>query len=127
MRIHRRSRQRETILRILKNTKSHPTADWVYQKARKEIPNISLGTVYRNLRTLTEEGLIQRLCLGSSFDRYDGDTSFHYHFACQKCAKVYDISARGQVKMMEQVERRTGFRVEGVKVDFFGLCRRCRR
>jgi len=127
MRIRRRSRQRETILRILKNTKSHPTADWVYQKARKEIPNISLGTVYRNLRALWEEGKIQKLTFGSSFDRYDGDTSFHYHFACQACGKVYDVEADGGEELIREVEGKTGFRIQGVRMHFFGLCRRCRR
>jgi len=114
-------------LRILKNTKSHPTADWVYQEARKEIPNISLGTVYRNLRNLNQEGKIQKLTFGSSLDRYDGDTSFHYHFSCRGCGKISDIVPEGEEKVLLEVEKRTGFQVEGVRIDFFGMCSRCKR
>jgi len=126
MRIHRRSRQRETILRILKNTKSHPTADWIFQRTRKEIPNISLGTVYRNLNTLREEGLIQKLNLESSFDRYDADTSFHYHFTCRKCKKVYDVRPDNERKLCQKVEKKSGFKIEKVRVDFSGLCGMCK-
>jgi Fe2+ or Zn2+ uptake regulation protein len=111
----------------LKNTKSHPTADWVYHKARKEIPNISLGTVYRNLHRLSEEGKIRKLTFGSSFDRYDADTLFHYHFICRKCGKIYDLPSNGGKKLCKQVEKKTGFEVEGVRIDFFGICRRCRQ
>ncbi|MGB2698334.1 MAG: transcriptional repressor [Candidatus Zixiibacteriota bacterium] len=127
MRIQRRSRQRETIMRILKNTKSHPTADWVYEMARQEIPNISLGTVYRNLRKLSQEGKIQKLTLNSSFDRYDADTSFHYHFACRRCGKIYDVRPEGEVKILKGIEKRTGFHVEGVKINLLGICRRCKK
>jgi Fe2+ or Zn2+ uptake regulation protein len=114
-------------MRILKNTKSHPTADWVYQKARKEIPNISLGTVYRNLRKLSEEGMIQKLAFGSSFDRYDADTSFHYHFTCRKCGKVYDIAPNGQQKLLREVQKKRGFQVEGVRMEFYGICTACKK
>jgi Fe2+ or Zn2+ uptake regulation protein len=127
MRISRRSRQRETILRVLKNTKSHPTADWIYQKARQEIPNISLGTVYRNLRNLSQEGKIKRLTLNSSSDRYDADIAFHYHFACQKCGKIYDVKPQGEKRLLKEVEKNTGFKVEGIRIDLFGSCRRCKR
>ena len=127
MRIQRKSRQRETILRLLKNTKSHPTADWVYDRVRKEIPNISLGTVYRNLRKLSQEGIIQKLSFGSSFDRYDADTSFHYHFACRNCGKVYDVVPGRPHRLLRQVEQKTGFEVEGVRIEFHGVCSRCKK
>ena len=113
-------------MRVLKNTKSHPTADWIYQKARQEIPHISLGTVYRNLRNLSQEGKIKRLTLNSSSDRYDADISFHYNFACQKCGKIYDVKPQGEKRLLKEVEKNTGFKVEGIKIDLFGLCRGCK-
>ncbi len=113
-------------MRILKSTKSHPTADWIYQKARQEIPNISLGTVYRNLRNLGQTGKIQRLTFNSFADRYDADTSFHYHFTCQKCEKIYDIKPQGEGNFLKEVKKNTGFKVEGIKIDLFGICSRCK-
>ena len=67
----RRTRQREVILEVLRGTDCHPTADWVYQEVRKEMPHVSLGTIYRNLKTLSEHGEIQELAFGSTHSRFD--------------------------------------------------------
>src|SRR6056297_3643031 len=88
----RMTKQHKAILRVLKNTESHPTADWIYEQVKKEIPNISLGTVYRNLNVLSELGKIQILDYGSTYSRYDGNPKNHYHFRCEKCGRVYDIN-----------------------------------
>ncbi|MBI3600601.1 MAG: transcriptional repressor, partial [Nitrospinae bacterium] len=82
------SMQREVILNILRSTKSHPTADWVYEQARRLIPGISLGTVYRNLKILKEDGTISELSFANTFCRYDGNAEPHYHFTCEKCKRV---------------------------------------
>ena len=76
----RKTKQRGAILRVLRNTDTHPTADWVYQEVRKEMPHVSLGTIYRNLKTLVEMGEVQELCYGSSYTRFDGNPHRHYHF-----------------------------------------------
>jgi len=120
------TRQRIQILQILKNTKIHPPADWVYEQARREIPHISLGTVYRNLNRLNQLGLIQRLSLGSSFDRWDGNTSPHSHLICKKCGKVWDINVPVNEDLVRQVERKTKFKVEKFKIDFHGFCSDCK-
>lgn len=73
---NRTSPQRERILELLKHTDIHPTVDWVYSKLKKEFPKLSLGTVYRNLRILVEQGLVQRIPSGSTFDRYDGNMEY---------------------------------------------------
>ena len=86
----RYSRQREALLTLLRSTKTHPDAEWLYTGLRKEYPNISLGTVYRNLRQLTEVGEILELCYGST-SHFDGDISPHYHMICSCCRKIYDI------------------------------------
>ncbi len=77
----RKSKQKETILNILKGTSSHPTASCIYEEVRKEVPNISLGTVYRNLGLLKQEDKILELDLAGSLSRFDGDTRSHYHFS----------------------------------------------
>ena len=76
------SKQRETIKEYLRSTTEHPTADMVYDKVRETFPNISLGTVYRNLNLLVNEGEAIRISCGDSSERFDGNTSNHYHFMC---------------------------------------------
>ena len=88
------SRQRESIKVCLQGRKDHPTADMLYTDVRKEFPNISLGTVYRNLSLLSELGEIKRLTTGDGPDRFDGDTSTHHHFICRKCHCVTDLTMR---------------------------------
>lgn len=87
----KRSRQREAIVLFLKNRKDHPTADIVYQEIRHDIPNISLGTVYRNLSLLADRGDILRLSCDGKVDRFDADITPHYHFICKDCGCVKDI------------------------------------
>jgi Fur family peroxide stress response transcriptional regulator len=100
------SRQRDCILRILRSTKIHPTADWIYESARKDLPNISLGTVYRNLNLLRDEGKIKELCYGKGISRYD----------------VPHISLRAS---SIEVEEMTGFRIHYHRLEFIGLCPDC--
>ena len=69
----RKTKQRELILKTLRSTDTHPTADWIYEQVKKEMPNISLGTVYRNLGILKESGEILELNYGSKYSRYDGN------------------------------------------------------
>ncbi len=85
------SRQREMIKAFLKSRKDHPTADIVYMNVRQQNPNISLGTVYRNLTLLADMGEIRRLRVGDGVDHFDADTSPHYHFVCTECGAVIDL------------------------------------
>ena len=84
------SRQRESIKASLMNRHDHPTADALYASIREEFPNISLGTVYRNLNLLVETGEIKKLTCGDGADHFDGDIRQHYHFVCTECNQVYD-------------------------------------
>lgn len=90
----KRSRQREAILQVVQSTKCHPTADWVYSEVRKVIPNISLGTVYRNLSMLSENGSIQKLHIGTASEHFDGNPDIHYHVYCTQCGRIDDIEAK---------------------------------
>lgn len=119
------SRQREEILKILKETKSHPTADWIYFQAREKIPKLSLGTVYRNLNYLHQGGTIKKLRMGTSFDHFDADTSPHQHFICKKCGRIYDLFLDMEKNLRAMVEKEMKFRIEKVEVEFHGICLNC--
>lgn len=122
----RRTKQREVILRVLRGTRCHPTADWVYQEVRKELPNISLGTVYRNLKILTESGEALELSYGSSYSRFDGTASNHYHFVCERCGRVDDVPLPVDEEKDRQVEQLMGVKVRRHRLEFYGLCAGCR-
>ena len=85
------SRQRESIKEYLMSTKEHPTADMVYLHVKQEFPNISLGTVYRNLNLLADIGEIIKISTLNGGDRFDGTTTPHYHFFCTDCGAVLDL------------------------------------
>ena len=88
----RYSRQRELIREILMSTKSHPTAEWIYEKAREQDPTLSLGTVYRNLKFLCEQGEAIALETADKCIHFDGNINNHRHFICNECGRVYDLS-----------------------------------
>ena len=123
---HKTSRQRDLILRIVRSTKSHPTADWIYNEARKEISNISLGTVYRNLGQLVHEGKIQELILKKGTNRYDGDLRDHYHVNCISCGKIEDVPHILPLTESNEVEVLTGYQIIHHHLSFCGLCPDCR-
>jgi Fur family peroxide stress response transcriptional regulator len=125
--MEKKTRQREAILKVLKGTKSHPTADWIYSEVRKEIPNISLGTVYRNLKLLSERGDILEIDLSGKLSRYDAYTENHYHFRCDKCDRVFDLSETVNSEINEKVARDTGFWVTDHRLEFRGLCKDCQK
>ena len=95
------SRQRNLILDIVKNTSSHPTAEWIYQEAKKELPSIGIATVYRNLNTLADLGEIRRLSSGDGQDRFDGMADEHFHMKCRCCGGLVDLEPEGEEKLLE--------------------------
>lgn len=123
--IHKRSKEKQAILQFLRTTSSHPTADAVYTEMRREIPSISLGTVYRNLRLLKEEGEINELELAGRLSRFDGYTRPHYHFRCEKCNRVFDLDEEVNSSLNERIAEKTGFTVLSHILEFRGLCRDC--
>jgi Fur family transcriptional regulator, peroxide stress response regulator len=124
---YRKSQQRERILELLNRTKSHPTADWIYMRLKAEIPELSLGTVYRNLKVLMEQGLIQKLPFGSTFDRFEAKIAPHYHLVCEKCGLVEDFEMPHYSAINSQAEKMSTFKISRHRIDFFGLCGKCRK
>ena len=125
--IRRETKQRETILGVLRGTTSHPTADWIYDEVRKVIPNIGKGTVYRNLKILREEGKISELNLSGTVSRYEGKSENHYHFRCEKCGRVFDLEEPVSKELDDKVARNTGFKVSYHQLEFRGLCKDCQQ
>lgn len=123
----RYSKQREAIRTYLLSTKSHPTAETVYNNIKNEHPRISLGTVYRNLNLLVEQGEALRLDCGDGVDHFDGDTRPHYHFACRGCGCVMDLEM-DPIDHIDQIAG-AGFdgEIQGHRVLFYGLCPDCRK
>ncbi len=122
------SRQREAIRNFLMTRRDHPTADVVYSSVRDEFPNISLGTVYRNLTLLADRGEISRLRLGDGADHFDADTSPHYHFVCTDCGKVIDLDL-DSIRSMDVLNGQDvdGNLIAGNVTYFYGTCSACRQ
>lgn len=121
------SHQRQLIKDFLLTRKDHPTADVVYTNVRQTEPNISLGTVYRNLTQLADIGEIQRLRLGDGVDHFDADTSDHNHFICTSCKSVIDLEMDSIHSIVETAGRHFEGRIQGHVTYFYGLCADCCR
>jgi Fur family peroxide stress response transcriptional regulator len=126
MKLYRKSRQREKILEVLRNTVSHPTADWLYGQLKNKFPNLSMGTVYRNLNILMDQGLVRKIDFGSTFDRFDANNSQHYHFICEKCGSISDLEIPFDYSLNEKVSHSTSFTVNRHRIEFFGICSQCK-
>lgn len=120
------SRQRESIKKNLMQRMDHPTADMVYEEVRREFPNISLGTVYRNLALLAELGEIRKLSMGDGPDRFDGNVYPHDHFSCRICRRIIDFPRTDASEALQQCAARDfDGQIEGENVQFYGLCPEC--
>ena len=124
-RVRKHSRKRDAILDCIRRTKCHPTADWVYQQLKPEIPDLSLGTVYRNLTLLADMGEIQRLRVGDGVDHFDADTTRHYHFICTECGSVIDLEMDSIDSITEIAGMNFDGRITGHFTYFHGICGDC--
>ncbi len=116
------SRQREQVLEVVRSTRTHPTADWVFHEVRKKLPNISLATVYRNLNQLVESKDISEV-LSDGQLHFDANKEEHFHFICRSCNGIFDIEEKRVESPDFKLPR--GYVVEDVKMDFYGLCPDC--
>ncbi len=122
----RSTRQKRLVLEAVSGTSFHPTAEWVYEAVRRALPRVSLGTVYRNLQRLVDEGRVRSFVRGGRI-RYDADLTVHDHFSCDRCGVLMDIPRAPEVLPAERRLRARGFAVAGRTLEFHGLCRKCRR
>ncbi len=119
------TKQRQVLLDELSKVRTHPTADELYQMVRKRLPRISLGTVYRNLELMAENGMIQKLEVGGTQKRFDGNAAPHYHIRCQKCGRVDDLSLPLAHDVERQAREYTDFTILRHNLEFSGFCPDC--
>ncbi|MBE6809489.1 MAG: transcriptional repressor [Ruminococcaceae bacterium] len=119
------SKQREAILNELRGRCDHPTASQVYEGVREVIPNISLGTVYRNLASLVESGEILSVTVGDGKEHFDGDKSFHLHLHCKCCGAIID--SRVKDDKLNSIAKFDGFAPETSVCVVYGLCKNCQK
>lgn len=124
---YRNSRQRTRLLEILRATDSHPTAACLYDQLKPEFPALSLGTVYRNLALLVDQGLVRKIDAGSTFDRFEAKTEPHYHLICSKCGKIADFEEQIFANLNDVISRSTDFAIESHRIDFYGICPLCKK
>ncbi len=119
------SKQRDLILTYVQSTKEHPTAEMVYNHVKKEIPNISLGTVYRNLNQLCENNLLRKIVVPNKIDHFDNVYHNHGHLYCNSCGKIGDISEEILISACNKVAEITEYKIISHDMVFVGICREC--
>ncbi len=119
--------QRQIILEELAKVKTHPTASDLYEMVRKRLPRIGLGTVYRNLELMAENGMILKLEVGGTQKRFDASTHTHYHVRCSGCGKVDDIDTPVVNDLVKAASENTSYQILGHHVEFTGLCPECQQ
>ena len=118
--------QRQIILEELASVKTHPTAGEVYDMVRKRLPRIGLGTVYRNLELMAENGMIVKLEVGGTQKRFDATTEPHYHIRCSCCGRVDDIDIPVIESLVDAAAESSSYLILGHHVEFTGICSQCR-
>lgn len=119
----RNTRQKAVVYQVVLDSNDHPTAEKVYERARKELSNISLGTVYRILKELSQEGKIKEIIVNKQ-SHFEGRTDFHHHFICKSCGKIEDVKTPLCRYTCKKVEQK-GYVVEDIEYKFYGLCSKC--
>ena len=121
----RHSRQRERIYQYLLETEEHPSAETVYNDLRPEIPGLSLGTVYRNLKLLEELGKVRRVTSFQGSERYDACCGDHAHFLCEKCGLLHDLGGANAEAIRSAITLDEGYSLSKLDVTVTGLCPNC--
>ena len=121
----RYSRQRERIYEYLLASRDHPSAEMVYSDLRPEIPGLSLGTVYRNLKLLEELGRVRRVTSFQGTERYDACCDDHAHFLCQNCGRVHDLGGANGEALRASIVLDAGFTISKLDLTVTGLCPNC--
>lgn len=115
------SSKRELIYTTLCSTKTHPSAKWVYEQLKEEYPDLSLGTVYRNIALFKDKGMALPVANVLGEERLDGDTSPHAHLVCKCCGKIEDV----EMPTLTEKGGTDDFKTDFVSVTYFGLCKNC--
>ncbi|MGY3751101.1 peroxide-responsive transcriptional repressor PerR [Vagococcus acidifermentans] len=117
--------QRNAILEYLIESHSHPTADEIYRALEDRFPNMSVATVYNNLRLFTEIGFVKEMSYGDASSRFDFTQTKHYHAICTKCGKIIDTFYPGLEDVEAATEKLTGFKIAEHRLELYGICPEC--
>jgi Fur family transcriptional regulator, peroxide stress response regulator len=120
------SKQKDAIYSIAASTMTHPTTDWIYQNARHKMPNISLGSVYRNLKSLTEESPLLEIRTTKGPSRYDANVSQHSHLRCVECDRLEDLPQK-EFQVVSRSGKVKKYKILETRVELIGLCPECKR
>jgi Fur family peroxide stress response transcriptional regulator len=124
--IRKHSKKRDAILELVRSTNSHPGAQWIYDRLKPAIPDLSLGTVYRNIGIFREEGLLEYVGTVNGEERFDADTSPHSHAVCTVCGRVLDLPEAVRTKLAGGFQTEIpGFTIDMRHTVFYGLCKEC--
>lgn len=119
------TRQREAVLGVIREREDHPTANDIFEAARRRLPGISYATVYNSLRFLKEAGLVHEIKFGDSASRYDRETDRHDHALCSQCGKLVDFDLPQAAELLKAAARRSKFKPESVHLTLKGVCPDC--
>lgn len=119
------SSKRNAIYNTILNTTSHPSAHWIYEQLKPDYPDLSLGTVYRNISLFKNEGKVSVVCNVNGEERIDGNTSPHTHFVCNSCGRVIDVMDDGGNSPESLTLLNNGFSIESKLVIYYGKCSDC--
>lgn len=117
--------QRLAIYETLRQTKSHPSAEMIFQQLQPHYPTMSLATVYKTIEILKEIGLIQVLNVGEDSFRYDADVDNHPHVRCMKCGRVDDVMGVESEEFIDLISKHTSYQLTGQQFYFYGVCPKC--
>jgi Fur family peroxide stress response transcriptional regulator len=121
------SRKRDEILGLIRSTTVHPSARWVYERLKTAFPKLSLGTVYRNIKSFREDGELVSVGVVQGEERFDGRVQPHPHFICSRCGKIIDIDGGMDKTLKEPAVLSPDLYVDHRKTVFYGLCGDCRK
>ena len=125
--VHKHSKKRDAILQVIRSTDCHPSAEWIYNQVKPIHPDISLGTVYRNLALFEQSGEVVAVATVDGQKRYDATTKPHTHFICECCGSVIDIETRQSDKALyDKIDSDYGFSVNYHNLTFYGKCKNCK-
>ncbi len=121
------SKQRKLIYDTIVENAVHPSADVIYAQLHESHPELSLGTVYRNLSVLSEMGAIKKIDSRLKSERYDGRTDDHYHMVCEECGRLYDVVTDYQCNLVPEAQKMTSHQLKGHNIIFYGICEHCEK
>ena len=122
----RYSKKRDAILELIRSTEIHPSAQWIYEELKPKIPDLSLGTVYRNISSFLREGSVASVGVINGEERFDGRIEPHAHCVCIRCGKVHDLPPLDIEALSALIPEKAGFSLDLRKTVFYGLCPNCR-